>query len=137
MTSPNPSSDPNAWRTATPGSVGWPRSARAGAPNKYFIVSADTHANEPAGLWRERIDAKYRNRLPRIEVDANGVRWSVMEGFRPQKLRDSKFVGEDLVRSKAGAEPELMEEYTYLNLKLNNGFTDADFDIKNPNYRFK
>ena len=27
-----------------------------------------------------------------------------------------------------GASPELMEEYTYLNLKLNNGFTDADFD---------
>jgi hypothetical protein len=32
---------------------------------------------------------------------------------------------------------ELMEEYTYLNLKLNNGFTDADFDTKNPNYKFR
>lgn len=36
-----------------------------------------------------------------------------------------------------GTPPELMEEYTYLNLKLNNGFTDADFDIKNPNYKFR
>ena len=36
-----------------------------------------------------------------------------------------------------GGEPELMEEYTYLNLKLNNGFTDADFDIRNPNYKFR
>ncbi len=36
-----------------------------------------------------------------------------------------------------GSAPELMEEYTYLNLKLNNGFTDADFDIKNPNYKFR
>ena len=36
-----------------------------------------------------------------------------------------------------GGPPELMEEYTYLNLKLNNGFTDADFDIKNPNYKFR
>jgi hypothetical protein len=36
-----------------------------------------------------------------------------------------------------GASPELIEEYTYLNLKLNNGFTDADFDIKNPNYHFR
>lgn len=35
-----------------------------------------------------------------------------------------------------GAEPELIEEYTYLDLKLNVGFTDADFDIRNPNYRF-
>jgi hypothetical protein len=32
---------------------------------------------------------------------------------------------------------QLGEEYTYLNLKLNNGFTDADFDVKNPNYKFR
>jgi hypothetical protein len=38
---------------------------------------------------------------------------------------------------QAGGQPELIEEYTYLNLKLNNGFTDADFDIRNPNYGFK
>jgi hypothetical protein len=36
-----------------------------------------------------------------------------------------------------GEQPPLVEEYTYLNLKLNNGFTDADFDIANPNYQFK
>ena len=101
-----PATNPNAWRTTTPGHAGWTRTARAGDPNKYFVVSADTHANEPANLWRERIDAKYRDRLPRIEVDANGVRWSVMEGFRPQKLRESSFSGEDLIRSKAGADPE-------------------------------
>lgn len=35
---------------------------------------------------------------------------------------------------KAGGAPRLMEEYTYLNLKLNNGFTDADFDTRNPDY---
>ncbi len=28
------------------------------------MVSADGHANEPANLWVERIDAKYRERLP-------------------------------------------------------------------------
>jgi hypothetical protein len=32
-----------------------------------------------------------------------------------------------------GEEPPLEEAYTYLNLKVNNGFTDADFDPKNPN----
>lgn len=32
--------------------------------------------------------------------------------------------------------PRLIEEYTYLDLKLNNGFTDADFDVRNPNYKF-
>lgn len=36
-----------------------------------------------------------------------------------------------------GGPPELIEEYTYLNLKLNNGFTDLDFDIRNPNYKFR
>ena len=35
-----------------------------------------------------------------------------------------------------GGSPELTEEYTYMNLKLNNGFTDFDFDIRNPQYRF-
>lgn len=34
-------------------------------------------------------------------------------------------------------QPPLLEEYTYLNLKLNNGFTDEDFSISNPNYDFK
>jgi len=35
-----------------------------------------------------------------------------------------------------GGAPQLIEEYTYLDLKLNQGFTDADFDTKNPNYSF-
>jgi hypothetical protein len=37
---------------------------------------------------------------------------------------------------ESGGPPELIEEYTYLNLKLNNGFSDGDFDVKNPNYKF-
>jgi uncharacterized protein DUF1571 len=36
-----------------------------------------------------------------------------------------------------GGPPQLIEEYTYLNLKLNNGFTDQDFDARNPNYQFQ
>jgi hypothetical protein len=36
-----------------------------------------------------------------------------------------------------GAAPDLLEEYTYLNLKVNQGFSDADFDIHNSNYRFR
>jgi hypothetical protein len=32
--------------------------------------------------------------------------------------------------------PPLMEQYTYLNLKLNNGFTDEDFNPRNPDYKF-
>ena len=36
-----------------------------------------------------------------------------------------------------GGAPELIEEYTYLNLKLNNGFSDADFDTHNSHYHFR
>jgi hypothetical protein len=36
----------------------------------------------------------------------------------------------------AGAEPEVIEEYTYQNLKFNVGLTDADFDVKNKEYNF-
>lgn len=38
--------------------------------------------------------------------------------------------------SREGEQPPLLEEYTYLNLKLNNGFTDADFDQANDSYNF-
>ena len=32
---------------------------------------------------------------------------------------------------------ELVEEYNYTNLKLNNGFGDGDFDPRNPQYAFR
>ena len=37
---------------------------------------------------------------------------------------------------KEGETPQLIEAYTYLNLKLNVGLTDADFDHTNPAYAF-
>lgn len=36
-----------------------------------------------------------------------------------------------------GAKPELMEEYTYFNIKTNVGLTAKDFDIKNKSYKFR
>lgn len=36
-----------------------------------------------------------------------------------------------------GAKPELIEEYTYLNIKVNVGLTDQDFDPRNPKYKYK
>ena len=35
-----------------------------------------------------------------------------------------------------GGQPLLLEEYTYVNVKLNAGLTDADFDPRNSNYKF-
>ena len=37
---------------------------------------------------------------------------------------------------KPGEKPVLLEEYTYVNLKVNQGLTDADFDVHNPQYGF-
>jgi predicted TIM-barrel fold metal-dependent hydrolase len=98
--------EPNLWRLSTPGHSAWPRTARPGDPRKYFIVSADAHANEPADLWATRIDVKYRQRVPRVIVDANGVKWRVSEGHRPDRLRTDELEGEDRLRQQAGADPE-------------------------------
>ena len=35
-----------------------------------------------------------------------------------------------------GAEPELMEEYTFMNLRVNVGLKDRDFDPKNAQYSY-
>tara|TARA_R110002095_G_scaffold34106_2_gene32627 strand:- start:11874 stop:12704 length:831 start_codon:yes stop_codon:yes gene_type:complete len=38
--------------------------------------------------------------------------------------------------TKRNPTPELVEEYTYTNIRTNSGLTDADFDPKNPGYNF-
>ncbi len=95
---------PNLWRLETPGHKGWQRTARAGDPNKYFMVSTDSHANEPADLWATRIDAKYRERVPRIITDEQGVQWRYCEGYRPDRVRVMSFEGEDWLRQQSGAD---------------------------------
>ena len=93
----------NRWRLETPGHDGWKRTARPDDPDRYLMISCDCHANEPANLWSERLDKTYRARLPRIELDAHGVKWVISDGLRRTRLQDSIFEGEDLVRNKAGA----------------------------------
>ena len=98
--------EPNRWRLETPGHSGWARTARPGQPDKYLMISADCHANEPSTLWAERIEPQYRERLPRIITDEKGVQWRISEGYRPDRLRLGGLEGEDAVRAKAGATPE-------------------------------
>ena len=38
----------------------------------FKLVSADSHIVEPPTLWTDRIDAKFRDRAPRIE---RGEKW--------------------------------------------------------------
>src|SRR5215470_4297921 len=93
----------NRWRLETPGHSGWKRTVRPGDPDRYLMISCDCHANEPSNLWHERLDKEYRSRLPRIEVDAQGVKWMISDGLRRTRIQESIFEGEDLVRNKAGA----------------------------------
>lgn len=97
--------EPNRWRLDTPGHQGWVHSARPDDARKYFMVSTDCHANEPADLWATRIEPEYRDRIPRIETDENGVSWRITEGYRPDRVRIQSFEGEDQLRAKAGADP--------------------------------
>jgi predicted TIM-barrel fold metal-dependent hydrolase len=107
MAEPIPHPDPNnVWRLETPGHDGWRRTARAEDPNKYFMVSADGHVQEPSDLWRTRMDSKYHDRLPGVSINSQGAKFQQTEGFRPLRLQNIKFEGEDALRNKSGTTPE-------------------------------
>ena len=71
----------NAWRTETPGCAGWPRTARPDDANKYFMVSADGHVQEPSDLWAKRMDESFKDRLPGVIMDGKGNKLQKTEGF--------------------------------------------------------
>ncbi len=70
-------------------------------------------------------------------VARRNFRFHVAEIFVDDELDlPLRYASYDWPKQPGGA-PQLLEEYTYLNLKLNTGLGDADFDTKNPNYNFK
>lgn len=93
----------NEWRLQAPKVQGWARSVRPGA-NKYFIVSCDTHLMPPVTLFRDRLDKKWHDKLPRVEKRENGDRYIIMPGARPERLIEFPFAGEDQLRSKSGGD---------------------------------
>ncbi|MDG2114983.1 MAG: amidohydrolase family protein [Actinomycetota bacterium] len=105
----------NVWRTETPGNVGWLRSARPDADDKFFMCSADGHTQEPSDFLQERIDQKYHDRLPGLAIakrktdDGQEVteQFQKTEGFRPVKLNWSNPVeGHEKLRHVSGRNPE-------------------------------
>ena len=116
----------NEWRTQTPGgSERWARTPYAGqGRKKYMMISADTHLSPPPTLVRERIDAKYRDRVPRMERDKDGVLWTVIEGRKPARIIEMDLEGEDLYRSKAGSSGGLDAD----NNNLAKRMADLDLD---------
>jgi predicted TIM-barrel fold metal-dependent hydrolase len=101
-TNPDPN---NSWRTRTPGHDGWSRTAQPEDSDKFFMVSADGHVQEPNDLWSTRLAAAYRDRLPGMVVDSKGDKFQKTEGFRPVRLQNTVFEGEDLLRNQSGKDP--------------------------------
>ncbi len=95
----------NVWRLESPGSEGWQRSPHPAAEDKFFMVSTDGHVQEPSDLWATRMDKKYHDRLPGVTVK-DGAKFQKTEGFRPLRIRDIKFEGEDGLRNQSGKTPE-------------------------------
>lgn len=81
--------------------------------SEFFVVSADSHVNEPNDLWATRIEAKFRDRIPRLEVDEQGRKWFMVEGFRKSMIReaprDEQVSVEEFVKQsdETGARPQL------------------------------
>lgn len=70
------------------------------------MISADCHANEPFDLWATRVESRYRDRIPKIQPSVDGHLVQLTEGFRPIRLRNVVFEGEDRERNKTGKTPE-------------------------------
>ncbi len=51
----------------------------------YPIISADSHVQEAPEIYNERLDKKYRHRVPRIE-ERDGKRFRVVEGRKPRRM---------------------------------------------------
>src|SRR5262245_55871515 len=106
----------NAWRLPTPGSTSWPRSVAPGAPGKYFMVSSDCHAFEPASYLADHIEPEYVARIPRVERRDDGSEWLITEGNRPQRVKGPQGTGVDLGGSAgsmgvSGASPMETEDH--------------------------
>ena len=117
--------DENLWRLETPGSADWQRSPRPGAANKYFVVSCDAHLGPPPTLFRDRIDARFRDRLPRMQRDDKGALWAYMEGSRPVQIHEAALEGEDLYRNKSGSGSDLNQDTSAV---LDKRLSDLDQD---------
>lgn len=114
MTTSTPQTDSphNAWRQVTPKPGTWTRTVRAGDPNKYFMVSVDTHGIEPFDFLSKRIEKQYLDRIPRVTVDEDGAEWMVTEGIQPMLVKPGRDAVKHLIAREAYEEPDYFQPYT-------------------------
>jgi predicted TIM-barrel fold metal-dependent hydrolase len=80
-------SSKNAWRVQPSQPTSWGERLVTGHPDKYFIVTSDSHANEPLDFLSSRVDAKYKDRLPHVRVEKDGTQWLITDGWPPQPVK--------------------------------------------------
>jgi len=83
---------------------------------EYRLISADSHLTEPGDLWTSRVDAKFRDRVPRIVHLEEGAAW-VMEGV-PNPIAFGFTVC-------AGNKPEDMRDWMHLEEMRSGGWDPA------------
>ena len=98
----------NLWRLETPGADGWAKSVWPDSDNKYTMISCDSHAVEPVDLLAKRVDSRFHDRLPRVQVDEDGSKWHIVEGMEPARwiMDNEDLSGEDRERNAVGSDPE-------------------------------
>lgn len=98
----------NTWRLETPGAEGWVRSARPDAADKFFMVSADGHVQEPRTLFKDRLPEQYHDRLPTVVVSKDKkTKFQKTEGFRAAKLNwVNPLEGHEKLRNDSGRVPD-------------------------------
>ncbi len=63
---------------------------------KLRILSAESHVVEPADLWTQGVDRRYRTRAPHVVKEVAGIEsdWFVFEGLRPFPVAGLGVAGE-------------------------------------------
>jgi predicted TIM-barrel fold metal-dependent hydrolase len=75
------------------------------------LISADSHVNEPADLWEQRLDKKYRDRAPKMVHNPEGLRpgsYLIVEGIPPIHQAQGMGAGK-----KPEELPKFFQESTY------------------------
>ena len=76
----------NEWRLLSPSDDRWDGLLSPGSPDKAFVVTCDSHVNEPAD-YLDRVPEEFKHRLPHMVFDDDGVQWMIAEGWTPQLIR--------------------------------------------------
>ncbi|HRE03169.1 MAG TPA: amidohydrolase family protein, partial [Ilumatobacteraceae bacterium] len=82
--------------------------------NPLQVISADGHINEPHNLWTDRVQAKFRDRAPRIESFEQGDAWIIEGALDPINFGSNCSAGLPLEQRRAWIRKEEVREGGYL-----------------------